>query len=334
MAEPRPAKRPGGHEDVPAAPDALVIVGATATGKTDVAIAVARALNGEIISMDSRQIYRGLDIGTAKPSSVQRAAVPHHGIDLIDPDQRYNAGRFAQDARQWVDDIRGRGRVPILVGGTGFFLRALTHPMFREPDLPPARRAALQHWLDRKPTAELLHWLAMLDPELASRFSAAGGRQRMMRALEVVLLTGFPLGWWQRNAPNTEAAMRPLVFVLELAREELYRRINGRVIAMVEGGLVAEVRALVQRGYNEQTPGLNATGYREMLAYVSGDLELANAIDATQRATRRYARRQHTWFRHQLPSRAHALDARQPTEELAAGIVQRWQDEVISAHRN
>src|SRR5690606_20214232 len=144
--------------------EALVITGPTATGKTALSIEVAAALDGEIISMDSRQVYRGMDIGTAKPTPSQRARVPHHGLDIVDPDQRYSAGRFAADARRWIAEIRARGRVPLLVGGTGFFLRALTHPLFTEPEMPEPVRGRLHRYLRALPEGELRRWLARLDP--------------------------------------------------------------------------------------------------------------------------------------------------------------------------
>src|SRR5262245_59819792 len=167
--------------------DALVITGATATGKTALAIDAAKCLRGEIISLDSRQVYRGMDIGTAKPTREQRAAVRHHGLDLVDPSERYSAGRFAADARRWTREIRERGGTPVLVGGTGFFLRALTHPMFQEPPLDPEQRRALDAFFADMPTDELMRWLSALDPAAAERLARQGGRQRVLRALEVLL---------------------------------------------------------------------------------------------------------------------------------------------------
>jgi tRNA dimethylallyltransferase len=304
--------------------DSIVITGATATGKTALSIAVAQALSGEIISMDSRQVYRGLDIGTAKPSLAMRRAVPHHGLDLIEPGERYSAGQFARDTRDWLKQIRERSHLPLLVGGTGFFLKALTDPMFIEPELPTGRREALRNWLSDKATTDLLRWLTLLDPEAAPRLARGGGRQRQVRALEIVLLTGRPLVWWQQQTQPAEPALAPLVFVLEQPREALYRRINSRVIEMVEAGLVDEVRGLLERGYDERAPGLNATGYIELIPYLRGRTDLARAIDAIQRATRRYARRQHTWFRHQLPPGAIRLDARLPLPDLVGTIMMAW----------
>lgn len=306
--------------------DVLVITGPTATGKTALSLEVADRLDGEIISMDSRQVYRGLDIGTAKATPEQRARVPHHGLDLVDPDERYSAGRFAEDARRWIEEIRARGHTPIMVGGTGFFLRALTHPLFEEPEMSIEVRERLKRYLDRKPIDELHRWARALDPVSAAALEEWGGRQRLERVIEVALLTGRPISWWHKHAPAEVEPIRPLVFVLELPREELYRRINDRVHAMIEAGLVDEVRGLLDAGYDLDDPGMNTTGYVELVPYLRGEWTLGEAIDAVQRATRRYARRQFTWFRNQLPD-ATWLDASLPAGDLADRIATIWTEE-------
>jgi tRNA dimethylallyltransferase len=308
------------------AEDALALTGATATGKTALSLEVARRLDGEIISLDSRQVYTGMDIGTAKAHAAARAAVPHHGLDLVPPSERYSAGRFARDARRWIREIRARQRVPLLVGGTGFFLRALTHPLFQEPDLPPERRRALARWLAGRPTGELLRWLEALDPERAAALRAGGGRQRVLRALEVALLSGRPLSWWHAASGGEAAPLRPLLFVLVLPREELDRRIDRRVDEMLAAGLVEEVRGLLAEGYDRSSPGMSATGYAELIAYLDGRTTLDEAADRIRLHTRRYARRQATWLRHQLPPGAVTLDALRPPEELAAQVVRRWKE--------
>ena len=299
----------------------LAIVGPTASGKTALSIEVARRLPAEIISLDSRQVYRGMDIGTAKATPAQRAAVPHHGLDLVDPPERFSAGRFARRAHQWMRAIRERGHLPLLVGGTGFFLRALTHPIFREPELDPARRTRLHDRLQELPRAELQRWLGKLDPASAERLAEGGGRQRLLRALELPLLTGRALSWWHAHAPPDVPPLHPRIFVLELPREQLYATINRRVDEMAAAGLVEEVRALLGRGYRAGDPGMNATGYAELLPFFGGQIPLADALDEIRRNTRRYARRQMTWFRHQLPPDAVWLDATRPRAELAEEIV-------------
>ncbi|HEX6589920.1 MAG TPA: tRNA (adenosine(37)-N6)-dimethylallyltransferase MiaA, partial [Longimicrobiales bacterium] len=233
-----PAERPVG----------LALVGPTASGKTALSIELARALAGEIISMDSRQVYRRMDVGTAKATPDEQAAAPHHGFDLVEPDERFSAGRFAGYARARIADIEARGRVPILVGGTGFFLSALTRPLFREPPLDDDRRRALERALRDVDDETLRAYVEALDPRTAASLAQGGGRQRMLRALEVALLTGRALSWWHEHAPPAEAPLRFLTVLLDLERVELDRRIDARVRAMIDAGLVDEVRALLDDG--------------------------------------------------------------------------------------
>lgn len=302
----------------------LAIVGPTAAGKTELAVLVAERLDGEIIAMDSRTVYRGMDIGTAKPGPDALRRVPHHGLDLVDPGERYSAGRFARDARLWIDGIRSRNRLPMLVGGTGFFLRALVEPLFEEPPMDRARRDQLKDALAGHSDEELRRWLGVLDPATAERLLKGGGRQRMVRALEVALLTGRPLSWWQRSRPGTATALSAGVFVVEPPREALYHRINGRVEAMIASGFVEEVRALQGAGHGPGDAGMNATGYPEIMAHLAGELSLGETVDAIQRATRRFARRQLTWFRNQLPEDAVWLDGSRSAETLADEVTGAW----------
>ena len=307
-----------------AAPEFLAITGATATGKTALSLAVAEAVGGEVISMDSRQIYRGMDVGTDKVADGLRARIPHHGLDIRDPCQSYSAGEFARDAIRWMGGIRARGRVPVLAGGTGFFLKALMEPLFEEPRLDPGRVARLRRFLRERRVEELERWVRVLDPERAP-LAVAGGMQRIERTLEITLLTGRPLSWWHRAGQgNASPAPRGMVVVLEVPRDELYRRINERVGTMVERGLVEEVRILAACGYEAGDPGMSGTGYREVLAYLEGRLSLEDALDATRRATRRYARRQLTWFRNQVPPDTVRIDALQPPETQCARVLDAW----------
>jgi tRNA dimethylallyltransferase len=303
--------------------EAIVITGATATGKTAVAVEAARHIRGEVISMDSRQVYRGLDIGTAKPTAAEQGGVPHHGFDLVDPRERFNAGRFAAFVRATMRVIRERGGVPILAGGTGFFLRALTHPMFAEPPMDEGRKEKLKRLLAGLTVDELRRWAGLLDPGAGVR---PGDRQRLSRVIEVVLLTGRPLGWWHRHAEPAERPIDPLIFVLDLPRDVLVRRIDDRVDAMVEQGLAGEVAALLESGLDEQDPGFRTTGYIELVPYVRGRCSLADAVAAVKTATRQYARRQRTWLRRQLPDGARWLDARLPVAELGETIAHAWRE--------
>ena len=280
-------------------------------------------MGGEIVSLDSRQVYRGMDVGTAKVDKTARARAPHHGLDLVDPDRTYSAGRFAREARHWIREIRERGRVPVLVGGTGFFLRALTHPIFREPPMDRERRAALRDWLARQPPEMLAGWVRALDPERA-RLAVAGGRQRIGRTLEVALLTGRPLSWWHGTAAADGDPLQGLTVLLELPREEMDRRIDARVDTMLREGLVEEVRRLLAAGYDTRAPGMTGTGYREVASYLAGSRTLAEAADLMRSATRRYARRQLTWFRNQLPTDVARLDACVPLDEQVGRVMEVW----------
>ncbi len=298
------------------APRFLAVTGPTASGKTDLSLALAARARAEVISMDSRQVYRDLDIGTDKVGRAAREAVPHHGLDLVSADERYSAGQFARDVRRWVGEIEGRGALPLLVGGTGFFLRAVLEPVFAEPPLEPARLEALRGWLKRQPRERLEGWVRLLDPERAE-LAAEGGPQRLGRTLEVALLTGRPLSWWHRSAPREAASLPGVVVVLDLPRDEMDRRIDERVAGMVERGLVEEVRGLLDRGYGLDAPGMTGTGYREIAAHLRGEVTLEEAVEQIRHHTRRYARRQLTWFRHQLPETAVRLDATAPVREQA-----------------
>jgi tRNA dimethylallyltransferase len=301
--------------------EGIAITGATATGKTALSVTLAHEVGGEIISMDSRQVYSGMNIGTAKPPAAEREGVPHHGFDVVTPAERYSAGQFARDARRWIAEIRARGRVPILVGGSGFFLKALMEPFFAEPPMPATSREALRRIVQGWPADELARWLRQLDPDALDR---GGGRQRLARALEVALLTGRPLAWWHAHSPPGTKPAHLGVFVLERSRPGLRRRIDDRVTDMIRAGLVEEVRTLLGAGYDAGDPGMNATGYIELIPYLAGETTLEEAAERVRIATRRYARRQATWFRHQLPPTAVRLDADRPAGELVADIIRAW----------
>lgn len=304
-------------------PVALALTGPTTSGKTELSLALARRLRGEIISMDSRQVYRGMDIGTDKVSPEERAGIPHFGLDLVNPDHRYSAGRFGRDARRWIREIRERGHLPLLVGGTGFFLRAVLTPLFQEPEMDRDDRRALQAALETLDREELARWVRVLDPERAP-LAVEGGPQRMIRTLEVALLTGRPLSHWHRVAEAEHPGIPCLVVVLHLDREELDRRIDARVDRMVERGFLQEVQELLDAGYSPDDPGMSGTGYREVAAHLRGELSLAEALERMRIQTRQYARRQMTWFRTQLPDAVVDLQADRPLEEKVEVIADAW----------
>ena len=308
----------------------LAIAGPTGAGKTALSLLAARELDAEIISMDSRQIYRGMDIGTAKATPRERAGVPHHGLDTRTPGERYGAGAFGRDARRWIAAIRARGRVPLLVGGTGFFLRVLTEPLFREPPLEPGRRAAAEAALAELSGAELERWVRALDPGRAG-VAGQGGRQRMIRALLIALLTGRPLSWWHRREPAGARALAGVVCLVEVPREVLDARITRRVREMVEAGFVEEVAALRGAGWVGDDPGMDGVGYREIADHLEGRITLEQAVERTRVATRQYARRQVTWFRHQLGPGTVKVDGTVPLEAQCAHVTNAWLERTTRA---
>ena len=312
-----------------AAPAAIVITGPTGTGKSELAVEVAERVGGEIISADSRQVCRYMDIGTAKPPETLRQRVPHHGLDRVSPDESYSAGRFAREARDSIRQIRARGHLPIVVGGTGFFVRALLDPLSPEPHVDRARRDRLRRHLSVYPVDQLKCWLQRLDPVRAEELEREGGQQRLARSLEVVLTSGKTHSWWFLCPPEA-APIRALVFCLQLAREKLYRRIDDRLDRMIADGMLDEVRDLLDR-HGSEAPGLRAVGYAELVSHLLGERTMDDAVEHAKRSARRFARRQMTWFRHQLPDDAVWLDAEVPLEQLVGEIVELWSDRVTTA---
>jgi tRNA dimethylallyltransferase len=296
---------------MPHAP-ALCLAGPTAAGKTAVALALARELPIEIVSVDSALVYRGMDIGTAKPSAAERAAVPHHLIDILDPAEAYSAARFVADATRLVAEIRGRGRLPLLVGGTMLYFKALREGLDTMPAADPALRAAIDREAASRGWPALHAELAAVDPATAARLAPADA-QRIQRALEVWRLTGRPLSAWHRpgspakhDAPSAgtrrEAASWPLVSLEPQSRAWLHQRIAERFDAMLAAGLVDEVRALRARGdLHAGLPSMRCVGYRQTWAAVErGSTD--GLRDAGIAATRQLAKRQLTWLR-SMPSR-------------------------------
>jgi tRNA dimethylallyltransferase len=304
-----------------------VLLGPTAVGKTAVALALAAHWSLEVVSADSRQVYRRLDIGTAKPTRKERARTPHHGIDLIDPGSRYSAGHFTRDAVTWLDDIRTRGKQPVLVGGTGLYVRALAEGLFAEPSLDPAKRRSLDAWTARLEPLELLRWASRLDPGFRG-----GGRQRAARAIEVALLSGHPLSYWQQAA-RSRGLLDPWYIVLTVPRPVLHQRIARRAEEMVRRGLIEEVASVLAEGHAPNAPGLDGIGIREAVEYLHGKRARDTVAHAITVGTRQYAKRQETWFRHQLAGNVLMLDATRPPEKLAAEIAQRWEKRISSPVR-
>ena len=270
------------------------VVGPTAAGKSALAMAVAEACGAAIVSADSRQLYRRFDIGTAKPSAVERARVPHYGVDVAEPTERWSAARWADACEGWVAECDARGTPPLLVGGTGLYLRVLSEPFFTEPPLDAGRRAALHDVLGTLPVAELRRWVAVLDPTRAHL-----GPAQLLRAAEVALLTGRRLS--ELHARNVRAPRFAVRYLVVDPGPPLAERIDARVDAMLAAGWLAEVRALAAR-VAADAPAWQASGYETWRAHLDGRLPFAAARERVVALTRQYAKRQRTWFRHQLGS--------------------------------
>lgn len=272
----------------------LAIVGPTAIGKTALAIALARALDGEIVSTDSRQVYRQMDIGTAKPTAQERAAAPHHLIDVVDPDDEFSLAIYQDMAYAAMAAIAARGRLPLLVGGTGQYLAALLEGWQIPRVAPqPELRAALEREAAEHGAAALHARLARVDPEAAAGILPTNLR-RIVRALEVYHVTGEPISAQQVKRPPP---YRARTLWLTLPTGELYRRIDARVDAMLAGGLVEEVRGLLARGYGWELPAMSGLGYRELQPFFAGQSTLAEAVERLKYDTHAFARRQPNWFR-------------------------------------
>lgn len=278
------------------APPVLAIVGATATGKSALGMFLAEHLDGEIVNADALQVYRGFDIGTAKPGPEERARVPHHLIDVLEPHERYSAGDFARRAGEAVEEIRSRGRLPIVVGGSGLYLRALFEGLSPIPPGDPEVRQRLRERLETEGRETLLAELRERDPDTAARL-APGDTQRILRALEVALVSGEPLSAYISRQPFGVQRIAALRVGLTLPRGILYDQIASRVAEMVRKGWVEEVAGLLSRGLSPDLPAFQAIGYRQLVQFVEGAWSLDRAIAETIRSTRRFAKRQETWFR-------------------------------------
>ncbi len=299
----------------------LVIVGPTAVGKTALSLRLARSLDGEVISADSRLFYRGMDIGTAKPTPEERACVPHHLIDIAAPDETVGLAEFQERAYAAIVDVHARGKLPLLVGGAGQYVRAVVEG-WRIPRVPPVPllRAELEAQARREGVASLHARLVRLDPAAARRIDPRNVR-RVIRALEVCLVTGQPISEQQRRQPPP---YRILQIGLTMERADLYARADRRVDAMIEAGLEEEVRRLVEAGYTWSLPAMSGLGYVQFEPYFQGQVSLEEVVMEIKRATRRFIRRQYNWFRLDDPA-IRWLDAATPTvQERAEAMVRRW----------
>jgi len=296
-----------------------IICGPTAAGKSDIALDLAARYGASIVSADSRQVFKGFDIGTAKPSVEERGRVPHYGIDVVEPDARYSAAGWAADAERWIGDVTGKQRVPLVVGGTGLYVKALIEPLFTAPELDPERRAALAENLASYSLADLRRWCCQLDPARAHL-----GRTQMLRAIETALLSGeriSDLHAAQRHDPGSNAARYTASYLVVDPGSALAARIGKRVDAMLGRGWQDEVDSLA-KAVPIDAPAWKASGYRVMRSLVAGELSLSTARERVIIETRQYAKRQRTWFRHQLPSAA--VTHVNPDDPALREVVREW----------
>jgi tRNA dimethylallyltransferase len=297
----------------------IAIVGPTAVGKSVLAIRLAQVFDGEIVSADSRQVYRYVDIGTAKPSHEERALVPHHLIDVVDPDQDFSLALYQEMAYRAVEDINERGKLPLLVGGSGLYVQTVIGG-FSIPQVAPDPE--LRQRLEEKAAGEgyvaLYRELEQVDADAARKIDPRNVR-RVIRALEVCHTAGLPFS----QLRSSEPLFQTLVIGLTTAREDLYRRIDDRVDSMIERGLVEEVQALLKRGYSLDLPSLSGLGYKQIGDYLQGEVELDMVVQRIKHETHRFARHQYAWFRLR-DEKIHWFDVRDETEKPIYGLVREF----------
>jgi tRNA dimethylallyltransferase len=299
----------------------LCIVGATASGKSSLALLLAKSLHGEIISADSRQVYKYLNIGTAKPTKAQRRQVKHHFVDLLDPDATFSAGEFGRKGRETIDDIFRRKKVPIVVGGSGLYVKSLIDGFFEGPSANNEARRQLYKRLENEGAEALLGELRNVDPMSAARMFPSNTR-RIVRGLEVYELTGIPLSKLQDQRIRID--FTPLMIGLQWDRKALYDRINERVETMLQDGLLEEASNLLNLGYTEATNSLQTVGYQEAISHLQGEIDYETMVELIKRNTRRYAKRQLTWFRADRRIQWQPIADEKELSSIAQGVIARY----------
>jgi tRNA dimethylallyltransferase len=277
-------------------PKIIVIAGPTASGKTSLAIELALTMGGEIVNADSMQVYRGMDVGTAKPDSNERNRVPHHLMDVVNPDEDFNAAIYRSLALPVLREIHSRGRVPFVVGGTGLYIRVLLGGVLYSPPLDPELRSRLREELAARGPEVLHEQLKELDPESAERIHPHD-RVRILRALEIIHLSKTRLSSLVKNHRFRDNPFQALRICLQIEREQLYHRINERCVRMIQNGLARETAELLKKGYSPALKSMKGLGYRHMVEVLEGRWDMETALGKLQLDTRRYAKRQLTWFR-------------------------------------
>ena len=295
----------------------FILTGPTAAGKTALSIKAAKAFDGEIISADSMQVYRGMDIGSAKITSEEMDGVPHHLIDVLEPEEPFHVVKFQELAKAAMEEIYARGHLPIITGGTGFYIQALLYDIdFTENDADPAYREELEKLAKEKGAAYLHGLLKERDPKAAEEIHE-NNVKRVIRALEFYEKTGTPISAHNAAEREKESPYRFAYVVLNRNREELYRRIDLRVDQMMEAGLLEEVKTLREKGYDRSLVSMQGLGYKELLAYLDGECTLEEAIYILKRDTRHFAKRQLTWFKRERDTDWLSLDGKTDEEALA-----------------
>ncbi len=277
--------------------DLIVITGPTASGKTALSVELAKILDGEIVNADSMQIYKYMNIGTAKPDLEERQGIPHHLIDIVNPDESFSVARYCELANRVIDDIHSRGKIPIMVGGTGLYVDSLVNNIrFSEIEPDDEYRNEVEKLADEKGNEHIYKMLCDIDPEGASKIKV-GDRKRIIRALEVYHLTGKTITWHNEQSKSVPSPYNTTIFAIDTDRELLYDKINRRVDIMIEAGLVDEVKNIMDMGIQRDTTSMQAIGYKEIVDYLEGYITFDEAIDKIKQGSRRYAKRQLTWFR-------------------------------------
>jgi tRNA dimethylallyltransferase len=301
-------------------PPLIIILGPTAVGKTATSIILAERLDAEIISADSRLFYRGMDIGTAKPTEAERQRVPHHLIDVADPDQIWSLAKYLRSAREIIDEIHARGKLPFLVGGTGQYIRAMVEGwQVPEVNPDPRLRDRLEAWAEQISPEGLHARLQVLDPPAAAKIDPPNLR-RTVRALEVILTTGQRFSRQKGRKPSPYSILQ---IGLRRPREEIYDRVDTRIQHMLATGLIEETQALLDQGYSPELPPLSAIGYRQVIEYLNGEISLEEVVTQMKRITRRFVRHQANWFSEDDPH-IHWVDAGPGAAEKMEALIKEF----------
>ena len=277
--------------------DLIVITGPTASGKTAMSVELAKILGAEIVNADSMQIYKYMDIGTAKPDMEERQGIPHHLIDIAEPDEQFSVARYCECAKEAIDAVHAKGKPVVMVGGTGLYVDSLVNNIqFSEIDADDEYRAKMDALADEKGNEYLYNMLCEIDPVSGAKISVSD-RKRIIRALEVYHLTGKTITWHNEQSRSVPSPYNTTMFAIDVDREVLYDKINRRVDIMMEKGLLNEVKNIINMGIKRDFTSMQAIGYKEMAEYLDGEITLDEAIDKIKQGSRRYAKRQLTWYR-------------------------------------